>query len=137
MLFKWRADTQHCFQLMESIGSFLIIRHHGAVFPCFVHPLYSWPGSLGTTSSPQQQTIAKLKDLCYVRNDYFIKFVQFTLYPSHKLIFQTPCTTASECCTAYDHHQNASFSLDNCNITLCLTYRITSTEEVSSVPGLL
>lgn len=90
---------------MESIGSFLIISHHGAVFPCFVHPLYSWLGSLETTSSPQQQTIAKLKDLCLVRNDYFTKFVQFTLYPSHKLILQTPCTTASECCTAYGHHQ--------------------------------
>ena len=29
-------------------------------------------GSLGTTTSPQQQNTAKLKDLCEVRIDYFV-----------------------------------------------------------------
>ena len=29
-------------------------------------------GSLGTTTSPQQQDTAKLKDLCEVRNDYSV-----------------------------------------------------------------
>ena len=30
-------------------------------------------GSLGTTTSPQQQNTATLQDLCKVRNDYFTK----------------------------------------------------------------
>ena len=76
-------------------------------------------GSLGTTTSPQQQNTATLQDLCKVRNDYFTKVVNFW-----KLRLRTPRTTAPVFCTAHGHHINASFGLDNCSHSVPYNYAL-------------
>ena len=66
-------------------------------------------GSLGTTTSPQQQNTAALQDLCKVRNDYFYTKVDHF----SRLRLDTSYDSTYIFCTAHGYHINASFGLDN------------------------
>ena len=72
-IYRNKGFTQNiCYEMNEHVALisenavFSFNSHrHGSVFRCF---LSFFGGSLGTTTSPQQQNATELKDLCQVRN---------------------------------------------------------------------